>query len=504
MADATRDPPPLRPEHLPDPATIDQPVSLSALTHLRGVNALAPDQTLTFGPALTIVYGANAAGKSGYTRILKRACRARGAEEILGNVVSGTLPKRPSSRIVCEKNGQREEYRWNDDQPPNPLLSQVSVFDHHCASVYVAKKTDVAYRPLGLDLFDQLAAVCDGVARILEKERRALESVTPSLPQFPPNTQPAKLLHRLTSLTDPFSVIQLARLSEADEERIHTILRALADLRSDAPLKRARELELHLNRVQSLAQELNMLSQASSSEVVSALFSAKSSQQDTKVLLDDMNRRVFIAQPLPNTGSQAWHNLWNAAKQYSAHDAYPSHQFPFTGSGARCVLCQQELQQSAKNRLVHFQEANESSIQREHHRATDTYEARLRNYIQAHQLTQQAEDTLREVELANRSLAAAIRTALNVARAHESAVSDALGRGLPDIKGVPAPAIPIEPLHNYMDELADRISDLRGTVPSTAVEELQAELAELRARKLLADNLDQVLDIIERRKRIAA
>ena len=316
--------PPLRPEHLPDPATIDQPVSLSALTHLRGVNALAPDQTLTFGPALTIVYGANAAGKSGYTRILKRACRARGAEEILGNVVSGTLPKRPSARIVCEKNGQREEYRWNDDQPPNPLLSQVSVFDHHCASVYVAKKTDVAYRPLGLDLFDQLAAVCDGVARILEKERRALESVTPSLPQFPPNTQPAKLLHRLTSLTDPFSVIQLARLSEADEERIHTILRALADLRSDAPLKRARELELHLNRVQSLAQELNMLSQASSSEVVSALFSAKSSQQDTKVLLDDMNRRVFIAQPLPNTGSQAWHNLWNAAKQYSAHDAYPS------------------------------------------------------------------------------------------------------------------------------------------------------------------------------------
>ena len=97
-----------------------------------------------------------------------------------------------------------------------------------------------------------------------------------------------------------------------------------------------------------------------------------------------------------------------------------------------------------------------------------------------------------------------LRTALNIARAHESAVSDALGRGLPDIKGVPAPGIPIEPLHNYMDELADRISDLRGTVPSTAVEELQAELAELRARKLLADNLDQVLDIIERRKRIAA
>ena len=49
------------------------------------MNALARDQTIEFGPSLTIVYGANAAGKSGYARILKRACRARGAEEILGN-----------------------------------------------------------------------------------------------------------------------------------------------------------------------------------------------------------------------------------------------------------------------------------------------------------------------------------------------------------------------------------------------------------------------------------
>jgi len=41
-------------------------------------------------PGLTIVYGDNGAGKTGYIRILKQACRARGQEAILGNVVSGT------------------------------------------------------------------------------------------------------------------------------------------------------------------------------------------------------------------------------------------------------------------------------------------------------------------------------------------------------------------------------------------------------------------------------
>src|SRR5262245_38006897 len=35
-------------------------------------NALTPNQTSTFGPTLTVVYGANAAGESGYTRTWKR------------------------------------------------------------------------------------------------------------------------------------------------------------------------------------------------------------------------------------------------------------------------------------------------------------------------------------------------------------------------------------------------------------------------------------------------
>jgi hypothetical protein len=67
-------------------------VNLLSITHHSGVNALAENQKISFSSGLTVVYGDNAAGKSGYTRILKSACKARGAEEILGNVLSGTAP----------------------------------------------------------------------------------------------------------------------------------------------------------------------------------------------------------------------------------------------------------------------------------------------------------------------------------------------------------------------------------------------------------------------------
>lgn len=53
-------------------------VALKSIRGVQNVNALAEGQTLTFIPkGVTIIYGDNGAGKSGYVRILKRACRAR-------------------------------------------------------------------------------------------------------------------------------------------------------------------------------------------------------------------------------------------------------------------------------------------------------------------------------------------------------------------------------------------------------------------------------------------
>ncbi len=42
-----------------------------SLTNVEGVNALTENQTIELTPSLTIIYGANGAGKSGYVRLLK-------------------------------------------------------------------------------------------------------------------------------------------------------------------------------------------------------------------------------------------------------------------------------------------------------------------------------------------------------------------------------------------------------------------------------------------------
>ena len=55
------------------------PIKLTSLSDLVNINALAERQTLTFAPnGMTVIYGDNGSGKSGYVRVLKHACRTRG------------------------------------------------------------------------------------------------------------------------------------------------------------------------------------------------------------------------------------------------------------------------------------------------------------------------------------------------------------------------------------------------------------------------------------------
>ena len=79
---------PLEQKHLPAHPGATNSVTLSGMRNISGVNHLAPGQNLTFSAAgLTIVYGANGSGKSGYARILKRICRTRNpGAEILTNI----------------------------------------------------------------------------------------------------------------------------------------------------------------------------------------------------------------------------------------------------------------------------------------------------------------------------------------------------------------------------------------------------------------------------------
>lgn len=104
-------------------------VRLLSISKLRNVNTLAENQKLTFGPALTIIYGANCSGKSGYARVLGVAGFTRGDCEILPDVITSGVESAPQvAQIEIEDDFGFRSLSY-DLCNPSSELSSVYVFD---------------------------------------------------------------------------------------------------------------------------------------------------------------------------------------------------------------------------------------------------------------------------------------------------------------------------------------------------------------------------------------
>ena len=79
---------------------------LKSIQDITDVNRLAPNQKIDFNSNMTVIFGENATGKSGYTRILKTIADARSVEHVLPNVYQ---PQQnvPAATIVYSVAGKR-------------------------------------------------------------------------------------------------------------------------------------------------------------------------------------------------------------------------------------------------------------------------------------------------------------------------------------------------------------------------------------------------------------
>lgn len=496
---------PLITEHVPDKTIASVPVSLVSIFHRRGVNALAEHQTLKFAPTLTVVYGDNAAGKTGYIRILKSACRARGQEKILGNVVSGDAPFTPVVAIRYQVGGESDSREWAGNGE-DTFVSRVSVFDTQCAAVYLTEKTDVAFRPFGLDLFDKLVKACKAVRTKLETEQRALSSnalvtVQASIPE---GTAVARLLAGISSLTNPEAVQALAHLSREEEARLAVLEKSLLDLQANDPDKLRRQLSIRAGRVRGLARHLKELEAALSDEALTVVFEARSEGRRKGEEAKRLREATFNGALLIGTGSDPWSVVWEAARRFSQEHAYPGKEFPFVDESARCVLCQQDLDHAAAHRLKQFGAFVASTTERELRQITEDI-ARLRQAITDLRTTTEAsEETLKEIRIEHEAVADTIGAALERSRVRREAVLFALSEDSDLAADCPTLLSAFRDAESLAEQLEARIETLRTGDTNETRARLHAEAQELRARKLLAAQEQLVVTEIERRKKYAA
>lgn len=493
---------PLDASHVRDPAASHAVVSLGALYGLSHINALAPGERLSFGKSgLTVIYGDNGAGKSGYARVLKQLCRARSpkGDAILPNIYAASSGT-PSASVDFFIGGQKRSTSWTQGSAPDPMLSAVSVFDSRTANVHVENTNDLAYTPLPLRILAGLAQACQDVKAELAAEIKALQEQTPAIlskPECKPDTPVGKLIADLTGKTKPESVEKLAGLTAEEETRLQTLN---TDLASD-PARTVRQLQGQEARIKTAIEQLERLMSVTTDENRAALRDAHTHLATARAAAAAASADLFADEPLPDIGSDVWKALWAAARDYSRTSAYPDRPFPVTGIGTHCVLCQQPLSDEASKRLSSFEAFVQDESKRREQEAADSYDEKLEEVSsQAISMKDLAAivTTIRD-DIGQEEVASTLRREIlhlawrlrSILRTHSLAV-------LPDLP--PAATISLDPLRTALSGIATRIEGLQSEASSPQRTAFIGERDGLADRRWLGVVKADVLAQIERFK----
>ena len=492
-------------EHVPAAGGTAAAVSLASIFHHRGVNALAEDQTLKFDPGLTIVYGDNGAGKTGYIRILKQACRARGQEAILGNVISGVAPPTPVVNIKYKVGNETPLREWVGGDA-DEYISRVSIFDAQCAAVYLNERTDVAFLPFGLDLFDKLVKACRAVRTRLESEQRALNTnaLAPIVAQMPTGTAAAKLAGSITSLTKPEAALAVTRLSAEEDARLTFLEKSLQDLRANDPQKLIAQLTIRTGRVRALTEHLKALENALSDAEVDSVFNVRADGRRKSEEGKRLREATFPQDLLPGTGSEQWKAMWESSRAFSEIHAYPGKAFPVTEDGSKCVLCQQDLDHAAAHWLRQFENFIASTTEKELRQIREDYARRRNAFTSLKATTDAVQETIKELRLEHDSKAEIISAAIAQNEKRRAAVAAALTEDEDLPRDCPALASASGEAQSVATEIDARIKSLSEGTNMEARKKLADEAQELRARVALGKHEQIILDEIENKKKIAA
>ena len=326
-------------------------VELCSVSKVVGINALNPKKPLIFPEGLTVIYGQNGAGKSGYTRLLKQICGAKNP----GHLHPNAFKDRPASQsctITYKYDGKDCDLNWNIRQGINEQLSSVELYDSACGSVYVIDENQLAYEPAILRLFTQLTKTSDNLSGRLNDLARTLVSAKPGMPYEYSATKAAEWYRSIKYYTKQDAINKQCTWSEEDQRTLDAL-----NVRLKAPDPKANAAAIRKSKLQldKLIAGFRNWEVKLKDESCASYLSSKKDCSVKQLAASEYAKNIFENSPLTGIGEDAWNLLWEQARAYSEEAAYSEHKFPNVKGGAVCVLCQQPLDEPAKKRLTDFE-----------------------------------------------------------------------------------------------------------------------------------------------------
>lgn len=489
-------------EQLPEINVGDPSVRLVSIAQAEHVNALESEKPLTFeANGLTIVYGDNASGKSGYARLLKRIARARHQEEeILSDVFEDSALAKPKAAITVSIGVEESALSWPESTPPE--LQRMRFHDQACGEEYVAVESNFPYRPSALFVMDGLIQACIEVrtridAKLLENARSAktLPTVDPDIK----DTESAKYLAGRSGASSLETLNELLRNREASSEALDNLRNEEARLLGADPGNERQKLIRQATKLESLIAQVERVDRLLGED---SLRAAEIERERLNALekAADLDAKVFESEPLPGAGSSPWKELWEAARRFSKVLAYRDSRFPVITMGARCVLCHQTLGDDARERLAQFEQFVQADTQTRLREARAVWDSRVSLFNDLRALPETIDAHMKDLEPDHAEVISEVRSLLAKYEIACAAIVDAL----PSENALPRVGLTITGVKSRLESAAaavrtaaDAFSDpqlvkARLTVVTTKRKELELLRMMNDQRTVISDEIERL------------
>ena len=164
------------------------------------------EQSMPISKNLSILYGDNGVGKSGYIRILNNAFLSRGDKSLVRNIHSAVKPKETSCIFKFKNTLKEYELKFPDDSK-NYEFTCYSVFDSSSITAHLTTENVIQFLPNGLEFFDAFSNVITKVQGLFETDIHINSPANSFIDFFDNDTTVKKLVASLSGSSD-LNVIQ--------------------------------------------------------------------------------------------------------------------------------------------------------------------------------------------------------------------------------------------------------------------------------------------------------
>ncbi|HGF8193336.1 TPA: AAA family ATPase [Enterococcus faecium] len=306
----------------------------NGVSNITGVNALSSKESLSVGSQITLIYGENGTGKSGYTRLLNNAFLSRGDKNIISNIYSNINEEVSATFYFTDQTGNQISINFPKEKNRS-LFNGVAVFDTVSAMTDLTKENEISFAPIEFGFFEDFMTGFVYVKNSLEADIRKLQVENPFIIYFKEQTSIKELVLSLNKNTDLKYLKQKVKPSENLENNYKEKMNRQSTLLGLNVNKKVAEYNQYKNNLKQLEEKIERLNEKFSLNRLEKTKELLASKVDLEKICDKEGLKQFKEDNIYLLGSTEWKNFIQAADTYYGEiDKEIDH----------CIFCGQSLE----------------------------------------------------------------------------------------------------------------------------------------------------------------